>query len=388
MSRSSVRSLRQLVALAVLVGALAALPPVAVARSTTTGPRATTAKASIAAASGRAAVRKRTCAGLEGKKLRRCRAIAKCKKLKGKKRRKCLKKARRIGLKRPPAATPRQTSSPQTSPPQTTVQVLQTRPRPPTCAPFTDFDSGNFPSTPSIDNPLLPMAPGTQFTLEGRANRGGGPLPHEVVFTVTDLTKVINGVRTVVVWDVDTSEGELVETELAFFAQDNFGNVWNLGEYPEEWEGGNFAGAPKTWIAGQADAEAGVHMQASPTVTDPQAPWYVQGSAPAIDFLDCARVAEVNQSTCVPVNCYDNVLVTHETSPLDPESGIQAKFHAPGVGIVQVGALNDPEGETLVLANRSTLDGNDLDAAREEAKKLDERAYEVSEAYRSTPPAE
>ena len=62
--------------------------------------------------------------------------------------------------------------------------------------------------------------PGTRLTLEGRANRGGGPLPHTVTFTVTDLTKVIAGVRTRVAWDVDVNEGELSETELAFFAQD------------------------------------------------------------------------------------------------------------------------------------------------------------------------
>ena len=33
-----------------------------------------------------------------------------------------------------------------------------------------------------IDNEWLPLTPGTQLTLEGRANRGGGPLPHTVTF--------------------------------------------------------------------------------------------------------------------------------------------------------------------------------------------------------------
>src|SRR3990170_3720292 len=60
------------------------------------------------------------------------------------------------------------------------------------------------------------------------------------------------------------SAGQLVETELAFFAQDDDGNVWNLGEYPEEYENGEFVGAPSTWIAGLAGAEAGVHMLAEP----------------------------------------------------------------------------------------------------------------------------
>ena len=67
------------------------------------------------------------------------------------------------------------------------------------------------------------------LVLEGQASRGGGGAPHRVTFIVTDLTKVINGVRTVVVWDRDVSNGQLVESELAFFAQDNVGRVWNLG---------------------------------------------------------------------------------------------------------------------------------------------------------------
>src|SRR5262249_21172835 len=88
------------------------------------------------------------------------------------------------------------------------------------CNPVARFDADNFPQYPKITNRFLPLVPGTQFTLEGRANRGGGPLPHTVVLTVTDLTKVINGVRTVVLWDVDSQEGQVQEAELAFHAQD------------------------------------------------------------------------------------------------------------------------------------------------------------------------
>ncbi|HEV8167600.1 MAG TPA: hypothetical protein VGR74_24675, partial [Actinomycetota bacterium] len=56
-----------------------------------------------------------------------------------------------------------------------------------------DFDRGNFPAAAKVDNPWYPLVPGTQYLLEGRANRGEGRLPHRVIFTVTDLTKVIDG---------------------------------------------------------------------------------------------------------------------------------------------------------------------------------------------------
>jgi hypothetical protein len=255
----------------------------------------------------------------------------------------------------------------------------------PPCPRLVDYDQAAFTQSTTIDNQFLPLVPGTQMVLEGRASRTGEPLPHRVTFTVTDLVKVIDGVRTRVMWDVDEQDGELAEAELAFFAQDDAGNVWSLGEYPEEYEDGFFIGAPSTWIHGVADAEGGIHMLDAPVLGDV----YLQGSVPSIQFLDCAEVFAEHQQVCVPTptDCYEDVLVTHETSPLDPAGGIQTKAHAPGVGIVEVGAINDPEGETLVLVERNQLDAAGLDAAREAALTLDVRAYRFASAvYGGTPP--
>jgi hypothetical protein len=256
---------------------------------------------------------------------------------------------------------------------------------PASCAPAIDFDPRNFSTPTMIDNTWFPLLPGRQYVLEGQANRGGGPLPHQVIFTVTDLTKLINGVRTVVIWDRDFNEGELVEAELSFFAQDTAGNVWNLGEYPEEYEDGVFVGAPSTWIAGLAGAEGGLHMLAKPRTGTS---WYLQGSAPAIEFLDCAKVLKTGVTTCVPFGCYNDVLVTDEISPLDQGGGHQLKYHAPGVGIIQVGAVADKEGETLVLTKFVQLGPGGLAKARQEALKLDKHGREVSDVYNQTPPAE
>ncbi|HEY3190299.1 MAG TPA: hypothetical protein VGJ70_22605, partial [Solirubrobacteraceae bacterium] len=64
-----------------------------------------------------------------------------------------------------------------------------------------------FPPTPVVNSSLLPLVPGAQRVLEGRSNVSGQPLPHQVTFTVTSLTKVIYGVRSVVVHDVDYTNG-------------------------------------------------------------------------------------------------------------------------------------------------------------------------------------
>jgi hypothetical protein len=253
-----------------------------------------------------------------------------------------------------------------------------------TCAPLAPFNAAAFPAQPKIDNTFFPLTPGTRWVLEGTSTVGT-PQPHRVTFVVTDLTKVIAGVRTRVVWDVDVINGAVAEAELAFFAQDGSGNVWTLGEYPEEYQGGVFTGAPSTWIQGVGDAQAGILLPGSPTTSTPE---WLQGSVPSIDFLDCALVDSENQSTTVPAGSFSGVLVVHERSPLDPGGGTQVKYYAPNSGNVQIGAINDPQAEELVLVERTTLDPAALAAARQAALTLDDNGYRNSAAYAQTPRAE
>lgn len=266
-----------------------------------------------------------------------------------------------------------------------TASATASHPLPPagTCAPFTALHASNFGRSTRINNRYLPITPGIQYVLEGRANTGGATLPHQVTFTVTDLIKRVDGIHILVVHDVDVNNGIKAEAELSFFAQDRAGNVWNLGEYPEQYDNGVFTGAPKTWISGQ-HALGGVHMPAHPHVNTPR---YLQGYVPSIGFLDCAQVFSTGQHVCVPFACYRDVLVTDETSPLADPNAHQRKFHAPGVGIIKIGALNDPEGETLVLIHRTKLSPTALDAIREDSLRLEHRAYQISAAYRHTSPA-
>jgi hypothetical protein len=254
------------------------------------------------------------------------------------------------------------------------------------CRTTTPFHKHEFDHGTTINNNFLPLIPGTQFTLDGiTTDDEGTEIPRRVILTVTDLTKEVDGVRTVVLWDRDFADGQLVEAELAFQAQDNSGVVWNLGEYPEEFEEGQFVGAPSTWIAGLDRAKAGQHMLAQPTVGTPE---YLQGSAPTIDFLDCGQVYRTGQRVCVPGKCYDGVLVINERSPLEPDSGIQRKFYAPGVGNIKVTAVDDPEGETLDLTRVRTLSASERATARAAALQLERRAYEISAVYRRTQPAQ
>jgi hypothetical protein len=259
-------------------------------------------------------------------------------------------------------------------------------PTPPPCKTAGEFDPANFPNPPKIDNQWNPLVPGMQFVLAGEAKGGEGLLPHRVVSTVTDLIKVVNGVPAVVILEADINQGVLVKSELTYQAQDNAGNLWNLGEFPAEFDdSGNFERAPDAWISGLSDAEPGNLMLGNPQLGTPE---YLQGWSPDIDFLNCAKVYKMQQKTCVPVGCYDNVLITEERSVLEPESGHQRKYYAPGVGTVRVTAVGDTEDETLVLAEVSQLSSEDLEKVRNEALELEKTAYKVSDLYRQTQPVE
>ena len=66
-----------------------------------------------------------------------------------------------------------------------------------------EIDRSNFDRSSVIDNEWWPLKPGTQLIYEGYTVEDEERIPHRIVFTVTDLTKVINGVRTRVIWDRD-----------------------------------------------------------------------------------------------------------------------------------------------------------------------------------------
>ena len=252
------------------------------------------------------------------------------------------------------------------------------------CASAATFNAREFPRRPRVDNTFFPLVPGTNFVMSGTVvDEQNVTHQHDIVTTVTDLTKTINGVRSIIVFDRDLDNGELQESELAFMAQDEDKRVWNVGEYPEEYVDGKIDGAPSTWIAGIAGAKAGVGMLARPRVGTAA---YLQGFAPKVDFRDCAQVVQTDQKVCVPVRCYHHVLVTEEWAPLDPDGGHQLKYYAPGVGNIKVGAIGGTNPEVLQLAKLTKLSNKELAAIRRQVLAQDRRGYKVNpNVYGRTP---
>src|SRR5947207_4594988 len=158
------------------------------------------------------------------------------------------------------------------------------------------FDASNFGNPTTGASQFMPLKPGTQWVRQGFVNVGHRHLPHQVVTTVTDVSKQIDGVRTVAVVDQDTNGGQIAEQSIDWVAADKEGNVWLLGSYTESYNGGQFVNASDASLAGVKGSKPGILMLANPQMgTAP----YTEDTVPGIESPS-AQVAKTGQSQCVP----------------------------------------------------------------------------------------
>jgi hypothetical protein len=185
-----------------------------------------------------------------------------------------------------------------------------------------DIDPADF--VEDIDNPYLPLVPGTRWVYEGVED---GEVERVEVEVTTDRREVM-GISAVVVRDTVYEDGELIEDTYDWFAQDVDGNVWYLGEDSREYEDGELVGTEGSWEAGVDGALPGIVMLAEPTVGEAYRQEYYEGEAE-----DLAEVAELGVSETVPAGSFDDVVVIREWNPLEPDV-VEDKYHAPGIGVV------------------------------------------------------
>ncbi len=248
------------------------------------------------------------------------------------------------------------------------------------------FDAARFNNPTRVTNEWFPLSPGLRFTFEGSAvDEEGITIPLKMVLTTTDLTKTIGGVECVVNYDLDWKEGELVEAENAFFAQDDAGNVWLMGEYPEEYDDGDgVVTLNPAWFHGLEGANSGILVPGKPALGSPS---FSQGYSEAMDFTDRGKVDSVGVRTCVPVDCYDDCIVIAEGSAGEVDLE-QLKYYARGVGNVRVWSrgAKDVEKQRHVLVKVEKIDAKELAKVRAAALKLEREGYKRNKTYAMTAP--
>lgn len=198
------------------------------------------------------------------------------------------------------------------------------------CAGMNSLDSAmaappTFSHPREITNPYLPLASLKEDILQNeheRVERTAKP----------DVRKTFQiGKQTVEALAVEDREydasGGLTEATLDYFAQDDAGNVYYLGEDVDEYKNGKITGHSGAWLLGKDTQKPGVLMPAHPKAGDK----FKSEDAPPITW-ERDEVVSVSETVTVPAGTYTNCLKIKEKAS---DGATEYKLYAPGVGCVQ-----------------------------------------------------
>jgi len=205
-------------------------------------------------------------------------------------------------------------------------------------------------------NRYFPLAIGNQWEYRSQTQ--------STKVRVLDETKLIDGVRCIVVLDQVHENGDLIESTNDWFAQAKDGTVWYCGEETAEYE--TFAGdRPRkpevvnidgSFKADRNGDKPGIIFESAPAVGD----FYVEessldnaedatqilsisysyGKNPALDQLVPAALAKAL--------CAGDCVVTKNFSLLEP-GAFERKYYAPGIGVFL--EVEPESGEVVRLVN-------------------------------------
>ena len=167
----------------------------------------------------------------------------------------------------------------------------------------------------TIDNPYFPLPVGRTFVYRGLEN-GKKELDR---MHVTRRTRSIAGITATVVSDnVYEPPSKLLEKTFDYYAQDDRGNVWYLGEDTRELLGGGKVDTAGSWLAGKSGAKPGLIMEADPRVPD--------------SYRQECRSGEAEDLAWVVARA-GSLVRTLEFSPLEP-TVVERKVYKRRMGIV------------------------------------------------------
>ena len=200
------------------------------------------------------------------------------------------------------------------------------------------FSPTSFSHPLRIDNVYFPLVPGTTFTSRSDTHEGC-----EVdVTTVTSRTRIIDGVTSRVVHDsvfdgdrCTTAPAALTEDTLDYYAQDNSGNVWYMGEDTFTCAGaGHCQPSEGGWIAGVHGGHPGIITLALPRSGARYRQEYLPGTAEDQASVTSVGVRAKMTRDDAYRSTYDNCIVTKEWTVLE-KGAIEFKTYCPQVGVVQ-----------------------------------------------------
>lgn len=188
--------------------------------------------------------------------------------------------------------------------------------------------ASNFSNPTALTNPYFPIQVGKKYIYEGQTEDGF----ERIEIELTSQTKTVMGIACAVVRDRVWVDKVLVEDTDDWYAQDNNGTVWYMGEYVTDYNpDGSIKSHGGAWEAGVDDAKAGIQMLASPAVGMKYRQEYYFDEAE-----DEAEIVETGKTVTIPLDTYKNCIVIKEWTELEPGHFGQ-KIYAPGIGMIQDG---------------------------------------------------
>lgn len=178
-------------------------------------------------------------------------------------------------------------------------------------------------------NPYFVLEPGWVLVLQGKE----GKTTIDLVITVLDETKKVDGVETRIVEERESEDGEIVEVSRNYFAISKRTNdVYYFGEDVDIYKNGKVVSHDGAWLSGEKGAKYGLMMPGTPLLGAK----YYQEIAPEV-ALDRAEVLGLREKVETPSGTYEKCLKTLETTPLE-KGAKDNKYYAPGIGLIVDGA--------------------------------------------------
>lgn len=175
-------------------------------------------------------------------------------------------------------------------------------------------------------NPYFVLEPGYVLVLEG----GGAQL----IVTVLNETKKVDGVETRVVEERETKGGQLIEVARNYFAISKRTNdVFYFGEDVDMYKDGKITNHDGTWLSGVNGSKFGLIMPGRPLLNAR----YYQEVAPKV-AMDRATIVSVTETVETPAGVFKNCLKVEETTPLQ-RFVTEYKYYCAGIGMVRDGSL-------------------------------------------------
>lgn len=235
------------------------------------------------------------------------------------------------------------------------------------------FNSANFVNPLDKTNKYHPLTPGMQWTRAGTTEVGSRKVPHQVVSTMTDVVRIIDGVPAIAMLDQSTDSGKISQVGFDYLAIDKDSNVWILGGYTENYEGGQYTNVESSWL-GEADGgKVGILIPGNVTQNTPR--WFIGGRIG--EDPSVGEPVAANQDITVKFGTFHDVLAVREGASKAVDNEI--KYYAPSVGII----LNTPKSKSLhqddfQLINLFNLSPEGLSEASKTVLDLEAHARQVS----------